>query len=78
MGDEMMGYGIWDMGWELLPSLGLSSPEGASPIFNLLYPMLSSKEQKKGAFRVFICFLESRYWKLEPLKFAKFALKWIL
>jgi hypothetical protein len=39
-----MGYGRW----ELLPSLGLYSPEGASPIFNLPYPMLSSKEQKKG------------------------------
>jgi hypothetical protein len=43
------------MGDGLLPSPGLSSPEGASPIFNLPYPMLSSKEQKKrGAFRVFI------------------------
>ena len=46
------------MGDGLLPSPGLSSPEGASPIFNLLYPMLSSKEQKKGAFRVFIYFRE--------------------
>jgi hypothetical protein len=53
-----MGDGIWEMGWELLPSLGLYSPEGASPIFNLPYPMLSSKEQKRGSFRVFICFLE--------------------
>ena len=48
------GYGRWDMGvgrwgmeWGLLPSLGLYSPEGASPIFNLPYPMLSSKEQKR-------------------------------
>lgn len=50
-----MGYGRWDMGdgiWNggLLPSPGLSSPEGASPIFNLPYPMLSSKEQKRGRF----------------------------
>jgi hypothetical protein len=48
-----MGVGIWEMGdgrWELglLPSPGLSNPEGASPIFNLPYPMLSSKEQKRG------------------------------
>jgi hypothetical protein len=43
-----LGVGSWEMGWELLPSLGLSSPEGASPIFNLPYPMLSSKEQKRG------------------------------
>jgi hypothetical protein len=42
---------IWKMGdgiWGLLPSPGLSSPEGASTIFNLPYPMLSSKEQKRG------------------------------
>jgi hypothetical protein len=58
-----MGDGRWDMGWELLPSLGLYSPEGASPIFNLPYPMLSSKEQKRGSFRVFICFLEGGNWK---------------
>jgi hypothetical protein len=51
VGRSEMEDGIWKMGygrWELLPSLGLYSPEGASPIFNLPYPMLSSKEQKKG------------------------------
>jgi hypothetical protein len=63
MGDGIweMGDGRWEMGdgiWGLLPSPGLSSPEGASPIFNLPCPMLSSKEQKKGAFRVFIYFRE--------------------
>jgi hypothetical protein len=42
-----MGVGRWGMEWGLLPSLGLYSPEGASPIFKLPYPMLSSKEQKR-------------------------------
>jgi hypothetical protein len=53
MGDGSwdMGDGRWEMGWGLLPSLGLYSPEGASPIFNLPYPMLSSKEQKRGRSR---------------------------
>ena len=52
MGDGRweMEYGRWEMEDGLLPSPGLSSPEGASPIFNLPYPMLSSKEQKRARF----------------------------